>query len=318
MSRVIDISDDGDNDGPQNTCRYSNPAFNLPGFSGFDDETEGVQVDFAKLNPRIQKLLDPQHLGPFYHKSNKVTRFILGPVKMSFNSSRFYSAVNIDEDLLRGLKRNDRIVGFCVNTQCSHFWPRNFSVSVNNTTVKRPEPRFVPDSQFFWMDLSKHFRAGQNGVHVYGNQQNVDGYFYFAIRVFCELTDMDIVHEIEHRPTFSLEKWRELFRQTIENDNDVSFARNEISLICPLGLWRLQVPVRSVNCLHLTCFDLVAFSKFQREAGAWKCPICGCASHLEDLCVDECVAHILATAPVTVETVDVTENGEFVCRERHA
>lgn len=315
MSGVIDISDDESAPSRGDVPRDAYNFFNIDESPAFGEDTEGEVVPVGRLGGALQQLLDPDYLGPFYIRSDRINKFILGPVKMSFNSSRFYSAINVTQEMVQCLKQNGRAVGFCVNPENGrYFWPRNFSMSVNNATSNRPEPRFTQDSQFFWANLSNGLHAGQNGIHLYGNQQNLDGFFYFAIRMFRELTDMDIVHLVERQEPFTREEWGELFRKTIENDGDVCFARNEVSLTCPLGLWRLQVPVRSIHCLHLSCFDLVAFAKFQREAGDWKCPICGCKSRLDDLRVDSCMVQILAEAPETVETVEVTEEGKFSCR----
>ena len=50
---------------------------------------------------------------------------------------------------------------------------------------------------------------------------------------------------------------------------------------------RLKTPVRSKNCQHLQCFDLLNFLKMNEQRQTWKCPQCSVNAHYDNLIIDQ-------------------------------
>lgn len=50
-----------------------------------------------------------------------------------------------------------------------------------------------------------------------------------------------------------------------------------------------QMPVRSINCKHIQCFDLTSYLVINQRRPRWTCPICSSESPFRDLRVDEYV-----------------------------
>lgn len=50
---------------------------------------------------------------------------------------------------------------------------------------------------------------------------------------------------------------------------------------------KIVVPVRSVTCKHLQCFDATSYLQLQEQGPQWVCPICNTNASFEKLAVDE-------------------------------
>ena len=97
-----------------------------------------------------------------------------------------------------------------------------------------------------------------------------------------------------------------------------------------LTLARLKVPIRSVLCNHVSCFDASTFLMMNEQTPTWKCPICSNVLRYEDLTVDGSVLprhttqwhalirrvcrylqDILRICPSSVDEVTVEPNGKW-------
>ncbi|KAM7534697.1 hypothetical protein Aperf_G00000105858 [Anoplocephala perfoliata] len=65
------------------------------------------------------------------------------------------------------------------------------------------------------------------------------------------------------------------------------------SLNCPLTLSRIRIPVRSINCSHLQCFDLMSYLSASRIRPRWSCPVCSISTPFRDLRRDEFFEELL-------------------------
>ncbi|XP_017135242.1 E3 SUMO-protein ligase PIAS1-like [Drosophila miranda] len=76
-----------------------------------------------------------------------------------------------------------------------------------------------------------------------------------------------------------------------------------ISLICPVGNKKIQVPCRGLNCSHFLCFDAGAYLEMNKRQKTWECPVCHKGAPFEDLVIDGYFNHILNSG--------LLENGDF-------
>jgi hypothetical protein len=269
---------------------------------------EGSIIHISLIPPTISSLLTASELSVFYESDNSVSDWIFGPLQMSLSSPAFSSSFTVSDSVIQKLHASGRALGFCV--QAAYFWPLHFNVFLNGFNQARPGSQFNRESANYWMDVSSSLRSGQNDIQVQVQHPRGESDFYFAIRLFERRTDQFFIDRIETQPHSTLDEWEDLFRQSINADSEVVFSRIVISLMCPLGLFRIDVPVRGVNCRHLACMDLVTFIRYQRENGDWSCPICGSGCRFEDLRIDDCLAKILGEVPGEWESAEVTEFGE--------
>jgi hypothetical protein len=273
---------------------------------------EGRVVDRAELSAVTVEFLAQPQLSIFYQSDSSTSDFIFGPLRMGFSSPPFAGVFVVDQNSFTRIQRGMRALGFCVtdaNLPC-YFWPWRFDLYVNRQKIARPEARYNRESANYWMDISSALRLGSNQVHVHVQQPRSDAEFFFSIRLFQPQPDQIFVHQVMQLPHWTTADWTCLFRQAMNPDSEVEFSKLVMSLICPLGLQKIVIPVRGINCRHLCCVDLTAFVEYQREVADWKCPICDEPCHLSDLRVDDCLSAILDSVPLECESVEVTELGE--------
>nr|VZI30166.1 unnamed protein product [Spirometra erinaceieuropaei] len=85
-----------------------------------------------------------------------------------------------------------------------------------------------------------------------------------------------------------------------------------VSLLCPLALTRIEIPVRSVNCDHLQCFDLSSYLTINKKRPRWSCPVCSSPAPFRDLRRDDFFVQLMADPSLKdVKMVHVDANGHW-------
>nr|VZI49660.1 unnamed protein product [Spirometra erinaceieuropaei] len=86
-----------------------------------------------------------------------------------------------------------------------------------------------------------------------------------------------------------------------------------VSLLCPLALTRIEIPVRSVNCDHLQCFDLSSYLTINKRRPRWSCPVCSSPAPFRDLRRDDFFVQLIADESLKdAEMVHVDANGHWL------
>merc|ERR1712039_23372 len=92
-------------------------------------------------------------------------------------------------------------------------------------------------------------------------------------------------------------------------------SSNRCSLICPITMERVGLPVRGNTCKHLECFDLRAYceinSKMRAFNNRWACPVCRSILRPKDLCIDAFVMRILTETGADIEAVIMMPDGSW-------
>ena len=76
-------------------------------------------------------------------------------------------------------------------------------------------------------------------------------------------------------------------------DSDLTVTSLTVSLLCPLTMLRINVPVRSVYCTHVQCFDIFNYLQINEFKPTWKCPICADKAPFNTLMIDSMFKKIL-------------------------
>ncbi|XP_003240550.1 E3 SUMO-protein ligase pli1 [Acyrthosiphon pisum] len=86
-----------------------------------------------------------------------------------------------------------------------------------------------------------------------------------------------------------------------------------LTLLCPINKSKMILPVKSVNCHHLQCFDLQAFIYSNKIVPTWICPICTKDCILDDLKIDSFLLFIINSIklPKTCEEIQLDANGKW-------
>ncbi|BHF83518.1 hypothetical protein SprV_0902666100 [Sparganum proliferum] len=85
-----------------------------------------------------------------------------------------------------------------------------------------------------------------------------------------------------------------------------------VSLLCPLALTRIEIPVRSANCDHLQCFDLSSYLTINKKRPRWSCPVCSSPAPFRDLRRDDFFVQLMADQSLKdADMVHVDANGHW-------
>ncbi|KAL3867155.1 hypothetical protein ACJMK2_044378 [Sinanodonta woodiana] len=69
-------------------------------------------------------------------------------------------------------------------------------------------------------------------------------------------------------------------------DSDVATTSLRVSLVCPLGKRRIQIPCRTNTCSHLQPFDAFTFFMMNEKKPTWMCPVCDRPATYDKLIID--------------------------------
>eukprot|EP01080_Neovahlkampfia_damariscottae_P005366 gene5366-9174_t len=94
-------------------------------------------------------------------------------------------------------------------------------------------------------------------------------------------------------------------------DSEVEELFYQISTNCPFTQTKIKIPVRSIDCKHLQCFDLDNYFELNQKTHIWKCPCCLNIIGIDKLVIDAYFVQILRQAPEDVDHVKVYSTGSI-------
>ncbi|KRY27594.1 E3 SUMO-protein ligase PIAS3 [Trichinella spiralis] len=116
------------------------------------------------------------------------------------------------------------------------------------------------------------------------------------------------------RNYFAKERFLSLLRRSMGVEDDGLMLTSErLSLICPASLskQRLEYPCRSHNCIHLDCFDGMAFLEFYYDKADWLCPICRIPMPFENVHLDAFYMELMNKASRDAVAVNIDIDGKW-------
>ncbi|CAG5124745.1 unnamed protein product [Candidula unifasciata] len=82
-----------------------------------------------------------------------------------------------------------------------------------------------------------------------------------------------------------------------DSDSDIATTSLRVSLMCPLGKMRMQMPCRASTCTHLQCFDASTFLMMNERKPTWMCPVCDRPCPYDKLIIDGYFVNIFQQSP---------------------
>lgn len=134
---------------------------------------------------------------------------------------------------------------------------------------------------------------------------------YFLVVCLIEVTSVQqVVAKIKAAKFRSKE---EVVQSIIlqNSDPDVVATAQGLTLKDPLTFSRIKIPIRSVHCFHIGCFDAETFFMMNEQTPVWKCPICSMVLRVEDIRVDGYFDDILKTCPSSIDAATVEPDGTW-------
>eukprot|EP01009_Symbiontida_sp_KSa7_P001369 NODE_1317_length_627_cov_630.960208_g1035_i0.p1 GENE.NODE_1317_length_627_cov_630.960208_g1035_i0~~NODE_1317_length_627_cov_630.960208_g1035_i0.p1 ORF type:complete len:161 (-),score=16.67 NODE_1317_length_627_cov_630.960208_g1035_i0:145-597(-) len=127
-----------------------------------------------------------------------------------------------------------------------------------------------------------------------------------------------------HHPSYSQRQHQvmSMFTCSQTEPGDVESLSLPLPLVCPLSKTRMRIPAKGIKCRHIACFDLSNFviTSCRRERrkpgvmpGCWPCPLCAATIKPTTVFIDAFVLHVVQSAPLCEELVQVFPDGSWHC-----
>lgn len=94
-------------------------------------------------------------------------------------------------------------------------------------------------------------------------------------------------------------------------DDDVFTSSSVVALVDPLVLSRIRLPIRSLQCTHLQCFDAEFFYSMMEQTPTWMCPVCNKKLNPQQLAIDGYMQSILEIMPTSIDSVIIEADGTW-------
>ncbi|XP_071964420.1 E3 SUMO-protein ligase PIAS2-like [Antedon mediterranea] len=203
---------------------------------------------------------------------------------------------------------------FCLaETSCEQDdkFPGSVCVKVNNKLC--PLPAFLPQSKagaeprrpsrpvnithLIRPNLNEPNRVDITWAQEFGRQYCV------AVYLVKQLTSDILLQRLRSNGFRNADHTRALIKEKLSHDADSEIATTSlrVSLLCPLGKMRMQIPCRASTCTHLQCFDAALYLMMNEKKATWICPVCDKKAPFNLLVLDGLFQEIIQSSPDTNE-----------------
>ena len=111
---------------------------------------------------------------------------------------------------------------------------------------------------------------------------------------------------LRRRILLPAEYTRRLIKYVFKNeDAEIATTSIKVSLVCPLGKMRMQLPCRATSCIHLQCFDASLFLQMNERKPTWICPVCDKPILYDNLAIDGYFSYILNSPLLSPDIMEV-------------
>ncbi|XP_052281941.1 E3 SUMO-protein ligase PIAS2-like isoform X2 [Dreissena polymorpha] len=119
--------------------------------------------------------------------------------------------------------------------------------------------------------------------------------FVVSINLVKRLTSDTLLMRLKQFGNRHADHSRAMIKEKLHHDADSEIATTSlrVSLLCPLGKMRMQLPSRAGTCNHLQCFDAITFLMMNEKKATWMCPVCDKPAPFHKLIIDGLFCEIL-------------------------
>lgn len=96
-----------------------------------------------------------------------------------------------------------------------------------------------------------------------------------------------------------------IIQKSANVDPDLATTSYRVSLLCPLGKIRMKLPVKSINCDHLQCFDASTFILMNENKPKWLCPTCNKSCLYDDILIESYFLDIVSNPNLPDSCIEI-------------
>lgn len=181
-----------------------------------------------------------------------------------------------------------------ISCEQSDAFPRSLCVRVNNKVCPLPnplpsqpgtEPR-RPPGPINITNLCKLVSTQQNTVTVTWATEVGKAHTVSVYQVE-NLTHQDLLEQLRSKGVRNPDYTKALIKEKLsDQDGEIATTSCKVSLACPLGKMRMQIPARASTCDHLQCFDAQLYLMMNEKKPKWDCPVCQKQAEPQKLQID--------------------------------
>ncbi|XP_059148353.1 E3 SUMO-protein ligase PIAS2-like isoform X4 [Physella acuta] len=207
-------------------------------------------------------------------------------------------------------------VRFCLlETTCEQAdtFPSQIQVRVNNKPATLPNviptnnPNVEPKRPGRPVDITNLCRLSptvSNAITV-AWAADFTRSFCMAVYLVRKLTSDFLLTRLKQFGNRHSDHTKALIKEKLAQDPDSEIATTSlrVSLMCPLGKMRMQIPCRASTCTHLQCFDASTFLMMNERKPTWMCPVCDRPCPYDKLIIDGYFVEIFRQSPSCTDII---------------
>lgn len=120
--------------------------------------------------------------------------------------------------------------------------------------------------------------------------------YVMAMFLVKKLTSDILLQKLKDKGGRSSEETKNyIMNSVLYVDPDLATTSYRVSLVCPLGKMRMNMPAKSINCDHLQCFDASTFILMNEKKPTWMCPTCNKSCLYDDIQIENYFLEIVSS-----------------------
>ncbi|XP_053406013.1 E3 SUMO-protein ligase PIAS2-like isoform X5 [Mercenaria mercenaria] len=212
---------------------------------------------------------------------------------------------------------------FCfLETSCEQDdnFPPSICVRVNGKVAQLPnpipttKPGVEPKRPGRPVDITSLCRLSPtmpNHVEISWASEYGRGYVV-SINLVKRLTSDILLQRLKQFGNRHADHSRAMIKEKLQHDADSEIATTSlrVSLMCPLGKMKMQLPCRAGTCTHIQCFDATTFLMMNEKKATWLCPVCDKPTPFHKLIIDGLFVEILKQV-TDIDEIQFVEDGSW-------
>ncbi|CAD5125701.1 DgyrCDS13907 [Dimorphilus gyrociliatus] len=200
-------------------------------------------------------------------------------------------------------------------------FPSSCSVRINHRTVTLPnpiptnKPDVEPKRPSRPVNITHYCKLSSSSTHsmVVGWTTTFQKNFCVSIYLVRQQTSDVLMQKLKQKGHRHPDHTKALIKEklTTDRDSEIAISSLWVSLQCPLGKMRINIPCRCLTCQHLQCFDASSFIRMNERKPTWQCPVCFKPADYRDLIIDGYFVEILNECPLENEEIQFFEDGTW-------
>lgn len=178
-------------------------------------------------------------------------------------------------------------------TKVTDFLPNGLDIRINGKECPLPQDNKSPI-----INCTQFFKLNPNILNKIHIKWISDGKNYvMAVYIVKKLSSANLLNTLKYKRLKSSEETRNIIQSYAVRYSDL-ITSFRVSLVCPLSRMRIKIPVKSINCDHLQCFDANEYILRNEKNPTWICPVCDKSCLYDDLLIDAYFLDILTNPTI--------------------